>query len=77
MPGGDSDPTRLIDHANCSAADVYATEERPWVPDYPDAHTSKLVNYEALAPWLHTCRMADIDVIAVFTDTRLLSDIAA
>lgn len=52
LPGGDSDPTRLIDHANCSAADVYATEERSWVPDDPDAHTSKLVNYEALAPWL-------------------------
>ena len=72
LPGGQGDPTGLVDHAPYAVEDVYATEERSWVPSYPESLTSNLVNYEVLEGWLqeHLPLPMDIDVFAVFADTR-------
>ena len=79
LPGGQGDLTGLVDRSPYAVEDVYATEERSWVPSYPESTTSNLVNYDVLEGLLqeHLPSPTDIDALVAFTDTRPLSDIGA
>ena len=77
--GGRGDPTNLVDDCPYAVDDVYATDERSWIPSYPQSTTSNFVNYDVLEGWLqeHLPSATDIDAIVIFTDTRPLNDIGA
>ena len=79
LPGSSDEPTGLIDRENYQVADAYATGETSWIPEYPEAHQSQMVDYDRLEEWLNTYLPAPghLDAIVIFTDTRPLDQIGA
>ena len=60
-------------------ADTYANDQPTWVPDYPDSHSTRLVDYDVLAQWLsqHLPAPDQLDALVIFTDTRPLDKVGA
>ena len=54
LPGADEEPTGLIQDVTYRPADTYANDQPTWVPDYPDSHPTRLVDYNLLAVALAT-----------------------
>ena len=79
LPAGGHEPTGLVDGENYLAADVYATGEASWIPNYPQPHPSQMVDYDRLEEWLdqHLPPLDSLDALAIFTDTRPLDQIGA
>ena len=50
--GAEEEPTGLIQDTTYRPADTYANDQPTWVPDYPDSHPIRLVDYAVLAQWL-------------------------
>ena len=79
LPGSNHEPTGLIDRENYQVADTYATGETSWIPEYPQAHQSQMVDYDRLEEWLsiHLPASGSLEAIVIFTDTRPLDQIGA
>ena len=50
--GAEDESTGLIQDDRYRPADTYANDHPTWVPDYPDSHSTSLVDYDVLAQWL-------------------------
>ena len=46
LPGANEEPTGLVQDATYRPADTYANNQPTWVPDYPNSHPTKLVDYD-------------------------------
>ena len=79
LPAGGHEPTGLVDGESYLAADVYATDEASWIPNYPQSDSSQMVDYDRLEEWLnqHLPPPDSLDALAIFADTRPLDQIGA
>ena len=79
LPGAEKEPTGLIQDTTYRPADTYANEQPTWVPEYPDSHPTRLVDYDLLAQWpaQHLPAPDQLDALVIFTDTRPLDKVGA
>ena len=68
LPGAEDEPTGLIQDARYCPADTYANDQPTWVPNYPDSHLTRLVDYDVLAQWLsqHLPAPDQLDALVIF-----------
>ena len=79
LPSANAEPTGLIQDTTYRPADTFANNQPTWVPDYPDSHPTRLVDYDQLEQWLsqHLPAPDQLDVLVIFTDTRPLDKVGA
>ena len=49
LPDAENEPTGLIQDTRFRPADTYANDYPTWVPDFPESHSTSLVDYDVPA----------------------------